>query len=107
MIDLGKKTTMLLGVAAVGVAGYLIWKKNQKPKVFVDLKGPSPSQFGVVGQTASGQLIFSGTRGTIILPQGVTPYTSATNGHWMACISGDCIYLTGPFAVGQTQISSL
>ncbi len=107
MIDLGKKTTMLLGVAAVGVVAYLIWKKNQKPKVFMDLKGPSPSQFGVVGQTASGQLIFSGTRGIITLPQGVTPYTSATNGHWMACISGDCIYLTGPFAVGQTQVSSL
>lgn len=104
---MNNKLTMLVGVAAVGVVAYLLWQKSQKPKVFMDLKGPSPSQYGVVGQTASGELIFSGTRGTIILPQGVTPYTSSTNGQWMACISGDCIYLTGPFAVNQTQISSL
>ncbi len=27
---------MLLGVAAVGVAAYLLWKKSQKPKSFMN-----------------------------------------------------------------------
>ena len=32
-----KKTQMWLGVAAVGVAAYLIWKQSQKEKVFANL----------------------------------------------------------------------
>jgi hypothetical protein len=101
---LNKKTTMLLGVAAVGVAAYLLWKKSQKPKSFMNLVS---KRFGIIGQTASGQILFNGPRGIITLPQGVTPYTSSTNGEWMACIEGDCIYLTGPSAVSSTQITSL
>ena len=101
---MNKKLTMLVGVAAVGVAAYMLWKKSQKPKSFMNLVS---KRFGIIGQTASGQILFSGPRGIITLPQGVTPYTSSTNGEWMACIEGDCIYLTGPSAVSSTQISSL
>lgn len=65
------------------------------------------TRFGVIGQTASGQILFSGPRGVIKLPQGVVPFTSSTNGEFMACIDGDCIYLTGPSAVSQTQITQI
>jgi hypothetical protein len=100
---MNKKTQMLIGVAAVGVAAYLLWEKSQKPKSFMNLVS---KRFGVIGQTASGQILFSGPRGIITLPQGVVPFTSS-NGEFMACIEGDCIYLTGPSAVSQTQITSL
>ncbi len=32
-----KQTKMLLGVGAVALAGYLIWKQSQKPKTFANL----------------------------------------------------------------------
>lgn len=34
---MNKKTQMWLGVAALGVVGYWLWKKNQKPKSFANL----------------------------------------------------------------------
>ena len=33
---MNKKLTMLVGVAAVGVAAYMLWKKSQKPKSFMN-----------------------------------------------------------------------
>jgi len=58
MIELGKKTTMLLGVAAVGVAAYMLWKKSQKPKSFANAESKKkkknrplpPAQYGDVFQ---------------------------------------------------------
>lgn len=32
-----KNTKMLIGIAVVGTAGYLLWKQSQKPKSFANL----------------------------------------------------------------------
>ena len=41
-----KQLQMLLGVAAVGAAGYLIWKQTQKPKSFANLMAMPLSDLG-------------------------------------------------------------
>ena len=38
---MNKKTQMWLGVAALGVAGYFLWKKSQEQKSFANVAGGS------------------------------------------------------------------
>ena len=38
---MNKKTQMWLGVAAIGVAGYFLWKKSQEQKSFANVAGGS------------------------------------------------------------------
>lgn len=68
----------------------------------MNLKG----NVGVIGQTASGQILFQGPRGILTLPQGATPYISS-NGLWMVCVSGECVNLTGSGAVNQQGINQI
>jgi len=54
---MNKQTKMLLGVAVVGIGGYLLWKQSQKPKSFANL---SAGNMGLrtgycVTQVATGQ----------------------------------------------------
>jgi hypothetical protein len=53
-----KQTKMLLGVGVVGVAAYLIWKQNQKPKqnFFGRRAALIPVSDCVKGYTATGGL---------------------------------------------------
>ena len=36
---MNKKTQVWIGVGALAVAGFLIWKKSQKPKAFASVAG--------------------------------------------------------------------
>ena len=40
-----KNTKILLGVGAVAVLGYYVWKQNQKPKIFASAVGDVGSDY--------------------------------------------------------------
>ena len=69
-----KKTKMWLGVAALGAAGYLVWKKMQPKAGFANAMGKSAARFQVVAQC-------KGTTGKqVTLPDG--------NKYWDCCQMG-------------------
>jgi len=130
MINLNRKTKIILAVAGAAAVVYLLSRPNKKSFLGLERlftrkpdsakrkkevpKAPArpsyPASALPYGKVVSGQrkgwvVFFKNPRGVIYLPPGTEPYE--IRGTWYVDLSGEAVAMTGPSARDQRYVDSL